>query len=120
MLTTWVSFAPCFLWIFALAPWIDRLGGNLRLKGGLAALTAAVVGVIGNLTVWFALHVIFEDVSTQQMGPLRLLMPDIQTLDMRAVALVLLACLLAFSFKLPVIRLLAATAATGFAFSLTV
>ena len=120
VLTTWVSFAPCFLWIFALAPWIDRLGGNLRLKGGLAALTAAVVGVIGNLTVWFALHVIFEDVSTQQMGPLRLLMPDIQTLDMRAVALVLLACLLAFSFKLPVIRLLAATAATGFAFSLTV
>jgi chromate transporter len=120
MLTTWVSFAPCFLWIFALAPWIDRLGGNLRLKGGLAALTAAVVGVIGNLTVWFALHVVFEDVSTQQMGPLRLLMPDIQTLDMRAIALVLLAGLLAFSFKLPVIRLLAATSLGGLAFSLTV
>jgi len=118
MLTTWVSFAPCFLWIFALAPWIDRLGGNLRLKGGLAALTAAVVGVIGNLTVWFALHVIFEDVSTQQMGPLRLLMPDIQTLDMRAVALVLLAGVLAFNFKLPVIRLLALSAMAGLGLAL--
>jgi len=120
LLTTWVSFAPCFLWIFALAPWIDRLGGNLRLKGGLAALTAAVVGVIGNLTVWFALHVIFEDVSARKWGPLRLLMPDIQTLDLRAVALVLLAGLFAFSFKIPVIRLLAATALAGLAFSLTI
>jgi chromate transporter len=120
LLTTWVSFTPCFLWIFALAPWIDRLGGNLRLKGGLAALTAAVVGVIANLTVWFALHVIFEEVSTRQWGPLRVLMPDIQTLDVRAIALVLLACLLGFSFKFPVIRLLVATALAGLAFSLTV
>src|SRR5690606_24979696 len=50
VLTTWVTFAPCFLWIFALAPWIDRLGQATKLKGGLAALTAAVVGVIANLT----------------------------------------------------------------------
>ena len=120
LLTTWVSFAPCFLWIFALAPWIDRLGGNLRLKGGLAALTAAVVGVIGNLTAWFALHVIFEGVNTRQLGPLRLLVPDLQTLDMRATALVLLAGLLAFNFKLPVIRLLALSAMAGLGLALMV
>lgn len=119
LLTTWVSFAPCFMWIFALAPWIDRLGSNLRLKGGLAALTAAVVGVIGNLTAWFALHVIFGEVNARQFGPLRVLVPDIQTLDVRAIALALLACLLGFSFKFPVIRLLIVTALGGLAFSLT-
>jgi chromate transporter len=62
--TTWVTFAPCFLWIFALAPWIDRLGNAVRLKSGLAAVTAAVVGVIANLTAWFALHVPFAEVGS--------------------------------------------------------
>ncbi|MCU0947267.1 MAG: chromate efflux transporter [Porphyrobacter sp.] len=118
MLTTWVSFAPCFMWIFALAPWIDRLGGNLRLKGGLAALTAAVVGVIANLTAWFGLHVFFGTVNTRQSGPLRLLVPDLQTVDVRAIALVLLACLLAFGLRFPIIRLLVMTAAAGLALML--
>jgi chromate transporter len=120
LLTTWVSFTPCFMWIFALAPWIDRLGGNLRLKGGLAALTAAVVGVIANLTVWFALHVIFEAVNPRQLGPLRVLMPDIRTLDLRAIALVLLAGVLAFRFRFSVIRLLAVSAVAGLGLSLAV
>jgi len=62
-LTTWVTFAPCFLWIFAFAPWIDRLGNAVRIKGGLAAITAAVVGVIANLAAWFAIHVIFAAVG---------------------------------------------------------
>lgn len=119
MLTTWVSFAPCFLWIFALAPWIDRLGGNLRLKGGLAALTAAVVGVIGNLMVWFALHVMFDDVNARQVGPFRPLMPDVQTLDPRAAGLVLVAAVLAFSFRMGVIRLLLVTALCGLVLNLT-
>ncbi len=120
VLTTWVSFAPCFMWIFALAPWIDRLGGNLRLKGGLAALTAAVVGVIGNLTAWFALHVIFTEVDTRSWGPFRLLVPDIATLDLRAAALVALASLLGFGLKWPVIRLLVVLAMAGLGLSLLV
>jgi len=62
-LTTWGTFAPSFLWIFALAPWIDRLGYAVRLKGGLAAVTAAVVGVIAKLTAWFLLHVLFSSVA---------------------------------------------------------
>ena len=71
-LTTWVTFAPCFLWIFAFAPWIDRLRHATRLKGGLSALTAAVVGVIANLSVWFALHVLFARVEEHDVGPLHL------------------------------------------------
>jgi chromate transporter len=59
VLTTWVTFVPCFLWIFTFAPWIDRLRSAHRLKGGLAAITAAVVGVIGSLALWFAGHVLW-------------------------------------------------------------
>lgn len=118
-LTTWVSFAPCFLWIFALAPWIDRLGKNLRLKGGLAALTAAVVGVIANLTVWFALHVLFADLATRQIGPLRLLAPDWASLDWRAALLTLAAGVLAFRLRWSVLRVLAVSAAGGFALGMT-
>ena len=59
LVTLWATFAPCFLWIFAGAPYIERLNAEPRLKSALAAVTAAVVGVILNLTVWFALHVLF-------------------------------------------------------------
>lgn len=112
-LTTWVTFAPCFLWIFAFAPWIDRLGQATRLKGGLAAVTAAVVGVIANLTAWFALHVLFEVVGERRFGPLRLYWPDPASLDWRAGALALVACLLAFGAKWSVLRILAACGAGG-------
>ena len=72
LLTTWVTFVPCFLWIFALAPWMDRLERAPRLQGALAAVTAAVVGVIANLSAWFALHVLFARVEEVRAGPLRL------------------------------------------------
>ncbi len=114
-LTTWVTFAPCFLWIFALAPWIDRLGQAVWLKGGLAAVTAAVVGVIANLTAWFALHVLFARVGEVEAGPLRLSWPDPASLDWRAGVLALLAFALAFGAKWPVLRLLAVSALGGLA-----
>jgi len=117
-LTTWVTFAPCFLWIFAFAPWIDRLGNAVRLKGGLAAVTAAVVGVIGNLTAWFALHVLFGAVGEQRFGPLRLYWPDLASFDWRAGVLALVACLLAFRFGWSVPRNLAICAAGGLVLSL--
>src|SRR4051812_31090793 len=63
LLTTWVTFAPCFLWIFVGAPYIERLRGNPALAGALSAITAAVVGVILNLAVWFALHTVFGQVQ---------------------------------------------------------
>ncbi|MXP38561.1 chromate efflux transporter [Erythromicrobium ramosum] len=117
-LTTWVTFAPCFMWIFALAPWIDRLGNAVRLKGGLAAVTAAVVGVIANLTAWFALHVLFASVGQRQFGPLRLYWPDPASFDWRATVLAVLACGLAFGLKWSVLRILAVCAVGGLALSL--
>ena len=68
LVTLWATFAPCFLWIFAGAPYIERLNAEPRLKSALAAVTAAVVGVILNLTVWFALHVLFARVSDAAGG----------------------------------------------------
>ncbi len=112
-LTTWVTFAPCFMWIFAFAPWIDRLGNAVKLKGGLAAVTSAVVGVIANLTAWFALHVLFAEVGQRQFGPLRLYWPDLVSFDWRAVLLSSLACLLAFGLRWSVLRILTVCAVGG-------
>jgi len=70
-MTTWVTFTPSMLWIFAGAPFVEQLRGNRRLSGALSAITAAVVGVILNLTVWFALHVLFGQVTEKHAGPLR-------------------------------------------------
>lgn len=116
--TTWVTFAPCFMWIFAFAPWIDRLSNAVRIKGGLAAVTAAVVGVIANLTVWFALHVLFGLVSEERFGPLRLYWPDPASFDWRAALLAVLACAMAFWLKWSVLRILAICAAVGMALTL--
>ena len=112
-LTTWVTFAPCFMWIFAFGPWIDRLGNAVRLKGGLAAVTAAVVGVIANLTAWFALHVLFAEVGQRQFGPLRLYWPDPASFEWRAGVLAALACALVFGLKWSVLRVLMAAALGG-------
>ena len=118
VLTTWVTFAPCFLWIFALAPWIERLGHAVRLKGALAAVTAAVVGLIANLTAWFALHVLFAQVGEVQFGPVRLDWPLWASFDWRAGVLAALAVLLAFRLRWSVLRILAACAAGGIVLSL--
>ena len=114
-LTTWVTFAPCFLWIFAFAPWIERLENARWLKGGLSTLTAAVVGVIANLTVWFALHVLFAQISEKQFGPVRLYWPDAASFNGLAAMLSLLAALLIFRLKWNVIQTLAITSLAGLA-----
>ena len=112
LLTTWVTFAPCFLWIFALAPWIERLQHATRLKGGLSAVTAAVVGVIANLTLWFALHVLFRQVAP---GPLGVAWPDISSFDWKAGLLAVLAAVLLFRAKLSVIKTLGLSCFAGLA-----
>ena len=86
LVTLWVTFAPCFLWIFAGAPYIEQLTAQPRLKGALEAITAAVVGVILNLSIWFSLHVLFAELSSWQNGPLKLLVPDWYSLDWRVLA----------------------------------
>lgn len=114
-LTTWMTFAPCFLWIFTFAPWIERLQHATRLKGGLAALTAAVVGVIANLSVWFALHVLFARVTIMDVGPMQLNLPDWATFDWRAGVLSLLAAVILFALKWSIFRMLAVLAVAGLA-----
>jgi chromate transporter len=83
----WATFAPCFLWIFAGAPYLERLNAEPRLKAALAAITAAVVGVVLNLTLWFALNVLFGTVTERHDGLLRLYAPDPDTLAWPALAL---------------------------------
>jgi chromate transporter len=83
----WATFVPCFLWIFAGAPYIEWIIGQPRLKSALTAITAAVVGVILNLAVWFALHVFFERVTLVEIAGLKLWTPHLATLDWRVVLL---------------------------------
>lgn len=113
LLTTWVTFVPCFLWIFALAPWMERLEYANRLKGGLAAVTAAVVGVIANLSVWFVLHVLFSKVLEQSIGRLILPFPDMSSFDWRAAVLALTATILIFRLKWNIMPVLGVSALGG-------
>tara|TARA_R110002049_G_scaffold263500_2_gene439708 strand:- start:692 stop:1864 length:1173 start_codon:yes stop_codon:yes gene_type:complete len=93
-LTLWVTFVPCFIWIFAGAPLIDWLEGRPKISGALAAITAAVVGVIANLSLWFATHVFFGNISVVDIGPLRTILPDFGTLQFLPVAIASLAAVL--------------------------
>jgi len=109
----WMTFAPCFLWIFAGAPLIERLEHAPRLSGALAAITAAVVGVIANLSLWFALHVLFAQLSTWTIGPARLIAPELSSLDPIAATLALLATGLIFARHWGLTATLALCAALG-------
>ena len=112
-LTTWVTFVPSMLWIFAGAPFIEELRGNRRLAGALAAITAAVVGVILNLSVWFALHVLFGSVTEMHCGPMRWFAFDPAALDIRAAVLAGIAAVLAFGLHRSLIEVVVAMAALG-------
>ena len=115
LLTTWVTFAPCFLWIFALAPLMERMRSIAWLQGSLAAITAAVVGVIANLSIWFALHVLFRSVGQLNFGVGSIWWPEWATLDLKALAIGLGAALMLFVLKWGIIRTLAICAAAGLA-----
>jgi len=113
VLTTWVTFVPCFLWIFLGAPYIERLASNKALSGALSAVTAAVVGVILNLALWFALHVLFAQVGSWTYGPASLPVPQLSSFDARAAGLAIIAMLALFRFKLGMIPTLALCGALG-------
>jgi chromate transporter len=115
VLTTWVTFVPCFLWIFLGAPWIEKLRENKALSGALAAISAAVTGVILNLAIWFGIHTLFGRVATISAGPLHLLVPDWQSIDVVACSLTALAALMLFRFKVGAFATLMLSAALGLA-----
>jgi chromate transporter len=112
-LTTWVTFVPAMLWIFAGAPFVEQLRGNKSLAGALAAITAAVVGVVLNLSVWFALHVLFGQVIEMHWGLLCWYAFDPLALDVRAAAMATIAALLTFGLHRGLIEVVAAMAALG-------
>ena len=113
LLATWVTFTPCFLWIFLGAPFIEKLRGNARLNAALSALTAAVVGVVLNLAIWFAIHSIFRQTVPVRAFPLSFDAPVLTSVDGWALALALAAAIAIFRFKVGMIPTLAACCLAG-------
>jgi chromate transporter len=120
LLTTWVTFVPCFLFILLGAPYVERLRGNRALSTALTGITAAVVGVIANLAVYFALHTLFADTSRITSGPLNFEYPHLDSIQWAAVAITALGCALIFWRGWPVLRTLGACALAGVVIGLTI
>ncbi len=116
LLATWVTFVPCFLWIFLGAPFIERLRGNTAVAAALSAITAAVVGVILNLAIWFALHTLFRATVPVVAGPIRFDAPVLASIDPAALLLSLGAGYAIFGMRFGIIATLLATSAAGLAF----
>ncbi|MDG4649314.1 chromate efflux transporter [Roseibacterium sp. SDUM158017] len=115
LVTLWATFAPCFLWIFAGAPYVEWIAGRPRLQGALDAITAAVVGVIANLSLWFALHVVFGEVTRIGSGAIGLWVPSAASLDAGAVVLTLVAAALVFWRRMDLLAVLPLMALAGLA-----
>lgn len=113
ILTTWVTFVPCFLWIFLGAPFIESLRENKALTGALSAITAAVVGVVMNLAVWFSLHVLFDQVALWEGYGLSVDVPVWRSIDVAALILTVAAIIAIFRFKVQMIPMLAACSIAG-------
>jgi len=118
LLTLWVTFTPCFLWIFLGAPYVERLRHNRALAAALAAITAAVVGVILNLAVWFALHTLFADLREVWVSGVRFWLPDWRSLDVPSLVLAIAAAVALFRFKAGMLPTLAGSALAGCAYRL--
>ena len=113
LLTTWVTFVPCFLFIFLGAPYVERLRGNQSLSAALTGITAAVVGVIANLAVYFALHTLFAETTRTAWGPLDVELPDLATLRPTSLVIALAAGVMIFRLRWSVLRTLGACAFLG-------
>jgi chromate transporter len=115
LLTTWVTFVPCFVFVFVGAPYVERLRGNHALAAALTGIMAAVVGVIANLAIYFAVHTLFSDVANFAWGPVDLQLPEPGSLKPLSLAVAAFATLLLFRAKWSVLRTLGACALIGLA-----
>lgn len=115
LLATWVTFAPCFLWIFLGAPYIEKVRANKALSGALAAITAAVVGVVLNLAIWFAIHTLFRETVAVNGYGLSFAAPVLSSVDFWSLVLSLAAALAIFRFRVGMLRTLAACCLGGMA-----
>jgi chromate transporter len=113
LLATWVTFTPCFLWIFLGAPFIETVRGNKALAGALSAITAAVVGVILNLSIWFAIHTLFREVTHVRSFGLSFDGPVFSSVNAWALVLAIGAAVAIFRFKVGMLPTLAAACAAG-------
>ena len=113
LLATWVTFTPCFLWIFLGAPFVETMRGNKGLAGALTAITAAVVGVILNLSIWFALHTVFRETSPVRSFGLSFDMPVWSSIDVAALILAVAAATAIFRFNIGLLTVLAGSCAAG-------
>ena len=113
LLATWVTFTPCFLWIFVGAPFIEVLRNNKALNGALSAITAAVVGVVLNLAVWFAIHSIFREITPVRAFPLAFDAPTLASVDLWALFLSTAAAVAIFRFKFGMVPTLVGCCAAG-------
>jgi chromate transporter len=111
--TVWVTFVPCFLWIFLGAPWIEALRGNRALSSALSAITAAVVGVILNLAVWFAVHSLFARVGEARAGWVRFDLPEWETLRPASLLIAAAAMVAMLRFRVGMLKTLLASAVAG-------
>ena len=111
LLATWVTFTPCFLWIFLGAPFIETLRGNKGLAGALSAITAAVVGVILNLSIWFALHTVFRETTPVRSFGLSFDMPVLSSIDIAALVLAIAAATAIFRFNMGMLTVLGGSCA---------
>ena len=116
VIATWATHAPCFLWIFLGAPYIERLRGNKALSGALTAMTAALSGVILNVSLWFALHTLFGRVQEHRFGPFQLDGPVWRTLSLPTLILAVVAGLALLHFKLSTLPMLALSTGLGLAY----
>ena len=116
----WFTFVPCFLWIFAGAPFVEKLRDVKWLSAALTAVTAAVVGVIANLALWFGLHVLFARLEETEAGPLRVLVPDAASFDPAAGMIAVAAAIALLGLKLNLLVVLAAAALAGMGWMLLV
>lgn len=113
LLTTWVTFLPCFVWIFAGAPFVESLRDNRRLSAALAAITAAVVGVIANLALWFAINVLFSETRRVAVAGLNVRVPQLHTIDLPLAILCVMAFVMIFKFRWSLLRTLGVMALAG-------
>jgi chromate transporter len=111
---TWVTFVPSFIWIFLGAPYVERLRQNRFLSAALAMVTAAVVGVIANLALWFALHVLFRDVTDVSVGIATITWPDWRSADLVAIFLSIAAALALLHWRVNLVKVLLASGAIGY------
>jgi chromate transporter len=119
LITTWVTFVPCFVFVFLGAPYIEQLRNNKALSAALTGLTAAVVGVIANLALYFAFHTLFATTTALHWGPINLELPNLSTWQPVSTAITIVALILVFAVKWSVLRTLAVCAALGAAAALT-